>query len=208
MLKNLTGISRPYEWKGLDSDNGGEFVSWETIKWNQLSEAVSRKLNQTRSRPYCKNDQARVEKKNDTLVREFFGYERYGYQQMLTQMQKLCVQWLMYNNPFRCTMRQTAARREGSKRIREFEKEAKSRPAQRILEHTVITESARETIRQAMDRYDSWEMAEECEAALRNLWELKAALEARGVMNELDRDRVAELFCKPHFRYAPIRLTK
>lgn len=115
-----------------------------------------------------------MEEKNYTLEREFFGYERYGYQQMLSQMQELCVQWSMYNNLFRCTMRQTAARRECRKRIREFEKGAKS-PAQRIREHPGITEIAREASRQAMEQYDPWEMAEKCESALRKLWELKAA---------------------------------
>lgn len=61
----------PFPLRGIDTDNGGEFIN-ETLRAYCLSEG----LEFTRSRPYCKNDQARVEQKNGSVVRRLVGYGR------------------------------------------------------------------------------------------------------------------------------------
>ena len=68
----------PFKWKGIDSDNGGEFINWQAFRWKRLREAMGHRMELTRSRAYHKNDQAYVEQKNNTHVREFFGYEPYA----------------------------------------------------------------------------------------------------------------------------------
>jgi hypothetical protein len=62
----------PFEWKGLDSDNGPEFVNNILYKYCQRE-----KLEFTRSRPNRKNDNAYIEQKNWTHVRKVFGYLRH-----------------------------------------------------------------------------------------------------------------------------------
>src|SRR5512135_2402054 len=64
----------PFTLLGLDSDNGGEFLNYHMIRWLQQR---PRPVFMTRSRPYKKDDNAHVEQKNWTHVRQNFGYERH-----------------------------------------------------------------------------------------------------------------------------------
>ena len=64
----------PFALLGLDSDNGGEFLNYHVMKWLQQR---PRPVFMTRSRPYKKDDNAHVEQKNWTHVRQCFGYERH-----------------------------------------------------------------------------------------------------------------------------------
>jgi hypothetical protein len=66
--------SLPFPLLGLDSDNGGEFLNYHVLHWLQKR---PRPVFMTRSRPYKKDDNAHVEQKNWTHVRQHFGYERY-----------------------------------------------------------------------------------------------------------------------------------
>jgi hypothetical protein len=66
--------SLPFRLLGVDSDNGGEFINHHLVAYLGQREAP---VLFTRSRPYKKNDNAHVEQRNWTHVREHFGYERY-----------------------------------------------------------------------------------------------------------------------------------
>ena len=72
-LKDIEA-SLPFALLGLDSDNGGEFLNYHVLRWLQQRQ---RPVFMTRSRPYKKDDNAHVEQKNWTHVRQCFGYERY-----------------------------------------------------------------------------------------------------------------------------------
>ncbi len=64
----------PFELLGLDSDNGGEFLNHHVLSWLQKR---PQPVFMTRSRPYKKDDNAHVEQKNRTHIRQCFGYERH-----------------------------------------------------------------------------------------------------------------------------------
>jgi len=66
--------SLPFALLGLDSDNGGEFLNHHVFRWLQKR---PKPVFMTRSRPYKKDDNAHVEQKNWTHVRQCFGYERH-----------------------------------------------------------------------------------------------------------------------------------
>jgi hypothetical protein len=66
--------SLPFALLGLDSDNGGEFLNYHVLHWLQKR---ARPVFMTRSRPYKKDDNAHVEQKNWTHIRQCFGYERH-----------------------------------------------------------------------------------------------------------------------------------
>jgi hypothetical protein len=66
--------SLPFALLGLDSDNGGEFINHHVLSWLQKR---ARPVFMTRSRPYKKDDNAHVEQKNWTHIRQWFGYERH-----------------------------------------------------------------------------------------------------------------------------------
>src|SRR5947209_6278987 len=75
-LENIR-TSLPFDLRGVDADNGGEFMNWLLIEWCRQG---ARGIELTRSRPYHHNDNAHVEQKNWTHVRQWFGYERYDHE--------------------------------------------------------------------------------------------------------------------------------
>lgn len=76
-VEQLRDIERaqPFDWQGIDSDNGGEFINRHVLSWCQKGR--SQPIYYTRSRPYHSNDNAHVEQKNWTHPRHWFGYERH-----------------------------------------------------------------------------------------------------------------------------------
>lgn len=62
----------PFLMKGIDSDNGSEFINATLHRYCQ-----AHNITLTRCRPYKKNDQCRVEQKNWSVVRQRIGYARY-----------------------------------------------------------------------------------------------------------------------------------
>ena len=74
----------PFDMVIFDSDCGSEFINHEVAAWLQ-----ARDIEQTRSRPYQKNDQAHVESKNNHVVRKHAFYWRYDTQQELELLNRL-----------------------------------------------------------------------------------------------------------------------
>ena len=62
----------PFRLRGIDSDNGTEFINQHLWDYCQAQE-----IQFTRGRPYQKDDNAHIEQKNWTHVRKLLGYERY-----------------------------------------------------------------------------------------------------------------------------------
>jgi hypothetical protein len=63
----------PFKLKSIQTDCGSEFLNYTMMKYFTSRSAP---VVMSRSRPYQKNDNAHVEQKNFTHVRECFGYER------------------------------------------------------------------------------------------------------------------------------------
>lgn len=76
--------SLPFTLRGIDSDNGSEFINYHLKKF-----CDNNKIQFTRSRPYKKDDNAHIEQKNWTHVRKIFGYIRYDTKFALNLMNDL-----------------------------------------------------------------------------------------------------------------------
>lgn len=74
----------PFAIRGLDSDNGGEYINHHLWRYCRR-----RAIEFTRSRPYEKNDNAHVEQKNYTAIRQMVGYYRYDNTEQLALMERL-----------------------------------------------------------------------------------------------------------------------
>jgi hypothetical protein len=88
-LAQITDLEKslPFALQGLDSDNGGEFINHHLVAY--LGQRPKPVLF-TRGRPYRKNDNARVEQRNWTHVRQHFGYERYDNPPVAGLLNSLC----------------------------------------------------------------------------------------------------------------------
>lgn len=102
--------SQPFDLLGVASDNGGEFLNYDLYHWLK-----KHGIEQTRSRPYYKNDQAYVEQKNHTHVRQFLGYERLEHSELLDDLNERLKLWSQWRNLFCVTIKQESKRREGSR---------------------------------------------------------------------------------------------
>ena len=74
----------PFQLRGIDSDNGSEFINWHVGRW-----CARHDLQFSRSRPYKKDDNAYIEQKNWTHVRKLMGWDRYDTPQAVEAMNAL-----------------------------------------------------------------------------------------------------------------------
>jgi len=100
----------PFPMLGIDSDNGSEFINGTLLRYCQQEHITF-----TRSRPYKKNDQAHVEQKNWTVVRQIIGYDRYEGPEALAQMQSLYKVLRLYINFYQPVMKLVSKQRVGSR---------------------------------------------------------------------------------------------
>ena len=106
----------PFPLRGLDSDNGGEFINHPLVRHCR---AQTPPIHFTRCRPYQKNDQAHIEQKNFTNARLWFGYERYDHPAVWPLVNALCRGPLdpLFNSCLP-TMRLEKKERVGSRTVR------------------------------------------------------------------------------------------
>ena len=134
---------QPFALKGIDSDGGGEFLN------HHLYTYLERGIYQTRSRPYRKNDQAHVEQKNYTHVRQLLGYERLGHPELLVPLNELLKLWSQWKNLYCTTMEQVSSTREAGKQKRQHVKLPQT-PAQRLLASGQLSEPQRWLIEESL----------------------------------------------------------
>lgn len=155
----------PFQWKGLDSDNGSEFI-------NQILYKYCRRegLEFTRSRPSRKNDNAYIEEKNWTHVRKVFGYLRYDTYEELAIMNDLYRDELrLYKNFFQPVMKLQSKERIGGKVTRKYE--AAKTPYQRLMESSQIPESVREELKGTYLSLNPAELKRNIDAKLAELYQ-------------------------------------
>jgi len=100
----------PYPLLGLDSDNDVMFINH-----NLARSCKQEKITFTRCRPYKKNDQAHVEQKNWTAVRQVVGYQRYESEEALALLEAIYEDLRLYLNFFQPVRKVVAKERTGSK---------------------------------------------------------------------------------------------
>lgn len=105
--------SLPFAIRGLDFDNGSEWLNWTLLRYLQVR---ARPIRVSRSRPYHKNDNAHVEQKNWRWPRQLPGYGRLAAPALLAPINALYKEaWAPLHNFFLPSMKLVAKWREGSR---------------------------------------------------------------------------------------------
>lgn len=126
----------PFAIIGLATDNGSEFLNEEVVDYLQERKAP---VNMVRRRPYKKNDNAHVEQKNWTHVRQLFGYDRVEDPRLVVMMNEIYrAYWGPLQNYFTPVLKLKKKERIGG-RIRKIYDEPKT-PCNRLLESSYISE--------------------------------------------------------------------
>jgi hypothetical protein len=128
--------SLPFPLLGFDSDNGSEFLNYHLLRhFHERKQPIQF----TRSRPYHKNDNAHVEQKNWTHVRQWLGYQRFDNPEVIPLLNKLYTsEWRLYHNFFLPSVKLIEKKRIASKTIKRYD--TPKTPYQRVMQSTDISD--------------------------------------------------------------------
>lgn len=117
----------PFTLRGLDSDNGSEFINHHVVAF-----CKRHAIQFTRGRPYKKDDNAHVEQKNWTHVRRLVGWERIDTRAAVDLLNDLyCNEWRWMMNLFQPSVKLLRKERIGSRVRRVYD--APAAPLDRLL---------------------------------------------------------------------------
>jgi hypothetical protein len=133
-LKHIEA-SLPFPLLGFDCDNGSEFLNWHIVHhFQQRKQPVAF----TRSRPYKKDDNAHIEQKNWTQVRQWLGYQRFDNPDLVPLLNDLYTsQWRLFHNFFLPSTKLLKKQRIGSKIVKKHD--IPKTPYHRLLESKCIS---------------------------------------------------------------------
>jgi hypothetical protein len=162
--------SLPFPLLGFDCDNGSEFLNHHLFKhFTQRKQPIQF----TRSRAYHKDDNAHVEQKNWTHVRQWLGYQRLDDPQVVPLLNKLYKhEWRLFHNFFCPSMKLLSKERIGSKTIKHHS--SPKTPYQRILESPLICSSAKQTLTKVLEPLNPFVLRETIERKLGRIYSTHA----------------------------------
>jgi hypothetical protein len=155
----------PYALLGLDSDNGSEFINNDLKRFCEQEHITF-----TRCRPYKKNDQAYVEQKNWTAVRQVVGYDRYEGGAACAALRALYQPLRLYLNYFQPVMVLIEKQRNGAKVKKRYD-QAKT-PYQRVLDAPQVPDEVKNRLRQIYQTLNPAALLRQIEARQEALWKL------------------------------------
>ena len=155
----------PFPLLGIDSDNGSEFINDLLYRYCHNEEITF-----TRSRPYKKNDQAHVEQKNWSVVRQTVGYDRWETEQELALLETIYDVLRPYINFFQPSVKLVAKERVGNQTIKRYDP-AKT-PYQRILKRKDISLSAKARLTNIYVSLNPVELRRQIDLETAKLWKI------------------------------------
>ena len=134
----------PFRLRGFDSDNGGEFLNYQMEAYLT---GRKRPPEYTRSREYKKNDNAHIEGRNWTHIREYLGYQRFDNPEVVPMMNDLYAnEYSLLLNFFLPSVKLQEKERIGSKIIKRHDKP--TTPCDRLLASSYISEAKKRWLKQ------------------------------------------------------------
>lgn len=127
---------------GFDCDNGAEFLNHHLFRYfTDRKPSVAF----TRSRPYHRNDNAHVEQKQWTHVRQLLGYDRFDNPALVDRINDLyCLEWSQFQNFFRPSAKLQRKERLNSKYTRYYD--TPTTPYQRLLQSPYLSDDAKQQL--------------------------------------------------------------
>jgi hypothetical protein len=151
----------PFVLKGIDSDNGGEFINAHRLAYSEQHH-----LEFTRGRPYKKDDNAHIEQKNWTHVRKLLGWQRYDSLRALKAINAVYAHDLrLMMNWFQPSVKLESKKRVGSRLVRHYT--AAKTPLDRLPQSKAV-----QVLKEERQKLDPFELALSIEQQLTAIWEL------------------------------------
>jgi hypothetical protein len=163
----------PFPLRGLDSDNGGEFINHHLFAYCHREGITF-----TRSRSYKKNDSCHVEQKNWSVVRRLVGYDRYSSRAALETMNRTYNSLRLYTNFFQPTMKLLSKTRHGA-RVHKVYDTART-PYQRLLDCDELTQAKRAELAAVYHGLNPVLLLSQINGHLEQLWKQAERFHPRG----------------------------
>lgn len=154
----------PFPLRGLDSDNGSEFINDQLLRY-----CSDEHLTFTRGRPGHKNDNPHVEQKNFTAVRRFVGDLRYDTLKHLQLLNALYDRLHLFLNFFIPIMKLKEKVRSGSKVKRIYDEP--QTPYARVLASPHASAKVKAKLRAQYAQLDLTELKRDIDAIVDLLWQ-------------------------------------
>ncbi|HEX9020862.1 MAG TPA: integrase [Nitrospirota bacterium] len=158
--------SLPFPIRGFDADNGAEFLNHHLLRY-----LTDRKqpIQFTRSRAYKKDDNAHVEQKNWTHVRQWLGYDRLDSAKLVPLMNALyTTEWRLFLNFFCPSVKLIEKKRVASKTVKRYDKP--KTPYQRVLESPEISKETKDQLKEQYKTLNPFELRNALEEKLKKIF--------------------------------------
>jgi hypothetical protein len=159
-------VSLPFPLLGFDSDNGGEFLNYHLLR--HFTERQQR-VQFTRSRAYHKDDNAHVEQKNWTHVRQWLGYHRFDIPEIVPLLDTLYkTEWRLFHNFFCPSVKLIAKQRIASKTIKRYDNP--KTPYQRVMDSPDIVPSIKQKLAKVFKTLNPFHLRKAMEDKLKKIF--------------------------------------
>jgi len=160
----------PFAIAGFDCDNGSEFLNYPLLEYFTQRPAP---VAFTRSRPYHKNDNAHVEQKNWTHVRQLLGWDRLENPQLVEWINDLYrKEWSAYQNFFCPSMKLVSKERVRSRYRKRYD--APRTPYERLLQSQAVSAESKHQLQAAYARLNPFALKKTIEEKLKKIFALKS----------------------------------
>lgn len=163
----------PFPILGFDCDNGSEFLNWHLYRHFS---GRKQPIQFTRSRPYHKNDNAHIEEKNWSHLRQYLGYQRFENPLLVDLLNELYTsEWYLYFNFFMPSVKLTHKLRSGAKIIKKYD--APKTPFQRLLQSSAISEQIKKDLQQKFDELNPFLLQKHMAEKIKHILNIAAGSE-------------------------------
>ena len=177
--KGQTGIHRavadieralPFRLRGFDCDNGTEFINWRLFEYLHRGRR-HRRVQFTRGREEHPNDNAHIEEKNWTLIRQYLGYERFDNQEVVPVLNALYSgPWRLFINGFLPSVKLVEKHRRGSRVVRRHDQP--QTPLERVLAAPTISQKIKKELRATFNNLNPFLLQQEILEAIQRIMDM------------------------------------
>ena len=141
----------PFAIKGVNTDNGPEFLHGHLLAYFKERPMV---VQQSRSRPYHKNDNAHVEQKSGSHVRALLGHDRFDDPACTDSLNELLTLHSCWTNLFRPCVQLVSKVKTSHRYLKKYDHPRT--PAQRVLDHYGVPVEVHVRVTALLKRYDCY----------------------------------------------------
>ena len=170
VLKQIEDVENrlPFPLLGFDCDNGKEFLNYHLLRHFTKRR---KPIQFTRSRPYHKDDNAHIEQKNWTHVRQWLGYQRLDNPDVIALMNDLYTnEWRWFHNFFCPSVKLIEKKVVASKTIKKYD--TPKTPYQRVLESPDVAPAIKRSLKEQYSTLNPFRLRKIIERKLKVIFDI------------------------------------